>query len=717
MTRAAAQTTAVLTTCVRGGARTGFGLRVGQIVEITDHEGGQACTYWLHGRREELFDADHSPGFTARISVSEDALCELEATGAPMSVEGGTPPTDLEVRVIGGDVALPPPLAVPLEELRIRAATAATCVVREGEYLQILDVAGRQCSDFLAFDLEQLMGGIERGLDATATRTLMGSTCPGPGLYACFYDQDFLPLVEVIQDTVGSHDTFSLACTAKYYEDKGYPGHDSCSENFNRVLAPHGIASRPGWPAINFFFNTWVDAAGALQMDEPWSRPGDYVLLRARRDLLCAISSCADDIDPANAWKPTDIHVRIYGAAENFPRGVAFRFRGMNQDQAPRLTRESAFHARTVALTRHFIDYRGYWLPGSFTGHGAIAEYFACRERAAIMDLSALRKWEITGPDAENLLQFCLTRDVRRLATGQIAYSSMCHESGGLLDDGTVFRLGRENFRWIGGDEFAGEWLRQQAIANEWRVFIKTSTDQIHNVAVQGPLSRDILSACVWTPPTQPSLVELKRFRFTIGRIGGPQGPALIVSRTGYTGELGYEVWCHPQDAIAVWDAIWNAGAPHDLAPLGLEALDLLRIEAGLIFAGAEFTSEIDPIEAGIGFTVDWKTKSENFIGREALERCHAAPQRALVGLEISGNEPAAHGDAVFAGRAQIGVVTSAMLSPILRKNIALARVFIDSRRPGTELEIGKLDGHRKRLAAHVVPLPFYDPDRVRANA
>jgi aminomethyltransferase len=701
---------------VPGGGSIALTLRAGQILEVTDPEGGQRCeARWAREAAvTSLFDEDHVAGFSTRLEISSDTSLVLEAPGAPLPVEGGIPPTDLAVRVTGAGESLPAPLAEPIHEIRVRAATAEAFVVRAGEYIQILDVAGRQCSDFLAFDAERLAAGVERGLDATATRTLMGASCPGPGLFATFFDQDFQPLVEVVQDTVGRHDTFSLACTAKYYEDQGYPGHSNCTDNFNAALAPHGIAPRAGWPAINFFFNTWIDAAGSLHMDEPWSRAGDYVLLRAKRDLLCATSSCADDIDPANGWEPTDIHVRLYAASENFPRASAFR---MNGEKDARLTKETAFHPRTSALTRHFVEYRGYWLPASYTGHGAIAEYYACREKAALMDLSALRKWEVTGPDAENLLQLCLTRDVRRLAIGQIAYTAICFESGGMLDDGTVFRLGRENFRWIGGDEYAGEWLRKQAAAHNLRVFVKTSTDQLHNLALQGPLSREILADVLWAPPIQPRIEELARFRFTIGRFGGALGIPVIVSRTGYTGELGYEIWCHPKDAIAVWDATLAAGAPRGLLPLGLEALDMLRIEAGLIFAGHEFSSEVDPIEAGIGFAVDLKNKDEDFLGRAALERCKAGQQRALVGLEIEGNEPVAHGDGVFAGRAHVGVVTSAMRSPVLRKNLALARVFIDSRAPGTELEVGRLDGYQKRLPARVVPLPFYDPERRRVNA
>ena len=189
-----------------------------------------------------------------------------------------------------------------------------------------------------------------------------------------------------------------------------------------------------------------------------------------------------------------------------------------------------------------------------------------------------------------------------------------------------------------------------------------------------------------------------------------------MVSRTGYTGELGYEVFCHPSDAPAVWDAIFEAGAEHGLVPMGLSALDILRIEAGLIFAGYEFCDQTDPYEAGIGFTVPLKTKEDDFIGRDALLGRRDNPQRRLVGLEVDGGEPAAHGDGVYAGRNQVGVVTSGTISPTLRKNIALCRMAVEHAEIGTAVEVGKLDGHEKRIAAEVVRYPFYDPDKTRVR-
>jgi aminomethyltransferase len=285
-----------------------------------------------------------------------------------------------------------------------------------------------------------------------------------------------------------------------------------------------------------------------------------------------------------------------------------------------------------------------------------------------------------------------------------------------MIDDATVFRLGQDNFRFVGGDDYDGVWLKEQGEQRGLNVWVKPSSDQLHNVAVQGPASREILDEVVWTPPTQPPLADLGWFRFLVGRVQAPDGTPIVVSRTGYTGELGYEVWCHPDDAEAVWDAIWEAGRTRGLTPFGLDALDIVRIEAGLIVAGNEYDQKVDPFEAGIGFAVDLRG-DEDFVGRAALEERKAHPQRALVGLEVQGNEAAGHGDPVFVGRQEIGVVTSGTRSPVLKTTIALARLAVGFSELGTGVEVGKLDGQQKRIAATVVRFPFYDPEKTRPRS
>ena len=667
----------------------------------------------------ELFGSASPPGAEETFRATRAVVVVVGAPEGDPVVDGGIPASDLQFEIRrarphdGLEPALPEPLAEPRLDFEIPRASALAYEVKSGEYIQVIDAKGRQCSDFLAFHADKLQAGQERGLDSTTTRSLMGNAYPQPGLFGKFYDQDQVPLVEVVRDTVGRHDTFALACTAKYYEDMGYFGHVNCSENFNGQLLSYTIAPRKGWPALNFFFNTGFDSNNLLVSDEPWSRPGDYVLLRAMTDLVCLSSACPDDIDPANAWNPTEVHVRVYPAKERFSAAMAHR---VTPDAEPKLTEETAFHTRTSALTSRFTEYNGYWLPTSYDNYGAVDEYWACRERAAIMDLSPLRKWEILGPDAEELLQATMTRDIRRLADGQVVYTALCNDTGGMIDDGTVFRIAPTNFRFVGGSEYDGIWLREQAQRLDLRVWVKDSTDELHNVAVQGPASRELLTPLIWTAPTQTPFAELKWFRFAVARIGDPQGLPLIASRTGYSGELGYELFCHPKDAPALWNAVMEAGEPHGLTPLGLEALDMLRIEAGLIFAGYEFDDQVDPFEAGIGFTVT-DDKDDDFTGKEALAERREHPQRVLVGLELEGNEPAGHGDCVHVDRHQVGVVTSGTRSPVLKKNIALCRMNIRYSELGTEVEVGKLDGFQKRIPATVVRFPFYDPEKTKPRS
>ena len=586
--------------------------------------------------------------------------------------------------------------------------------MREGEYIQVIDVQGRQCSDFLAFHRGKLERGLERGLDGVTTRTLMGNAYPSPGLQGKFYDADMDPLVEVVRDTVGRHDTFALACTPKYYEDMGYPGHVNCTENFNG--AGHALRDRraQGLGGAQLLLQHRLRREQhPARFDEPWSRPGDYVLLRAMTDLVCASSACPDDIDPANGWEITDVHVRVYSPENRFSMAIAHR---VTPEAEPVLTKETAFHPRTCALTESFVEYRGYWLPHCYNNEGAIAEYWACREKAVVMDLSPLRKWEVLGPDAESAdpardhprrppagrrpgrLHRGLQRDRR--------HDRRRHRLPARRRQLPLRRRRRLRRRLAQGPRRAP---RPEGV----RQALDRPAAQPRRA---GAASREIMQQLVWTPPTQPGFEELKWFRFLVGRFGDYDGIPVVVSRTGYTGELGYEVFCHPDDGPAVWDAIWEAGQPHGLKPLGLEALDMMRIEAGLIFAGYEFDDQVDPFEAGIGFAVKLDS-DEDFVGKEALEERHAHPQRRLVGLELEGNETAGHGDEVYIGRRRVGVVTSGTRSPTLRKNVALCRMAVQYAELGTEVEVGKLDGLQKRIAAKVVRFPFYDPDKTRPRS
>jgi len=672
----------------------------------------------LNAQCAEYLQGETPPNSSVDLHCQVDCVVIIGAPGERMRVDGHNPATDLIVWVErgnpipSGSSPLPDPLADSLQDFTVKAATAESYEVKAGQYIQVLDTDGRQCSDFQCFDLNQLDQGIERCLDATATRTIVGAAYPRPGLASKFFDVDLEPVIEVMQDTCGRHDSFGFACTAKYYDEAGYPGHVNCSDNFNLALQQYPIVPRKGWMAINLFFNTFFDDHFQLHMDEPWSRPGDFILMRALRDMVCVSSSCPDDIDAANGWNPTDIQVRVYSEKEMFKRSVAFR---KTTEAEPKMTLETGFHPETSKLTRDYVEYVGYWLANSYTNLGAIAEYWACRQSAAVIDLSALRKYEVVGPDAELLLQTCVTRDIKKLSVGQVTYTAMCNESGGMVDDGTVFRLSQANFRWVGGSDNSGLWLRQQAQQRGLKAWVKSSTEELSNIQVQGPKSREVLKQVVWTRPDQASVEELGWFRFSIARMLDSSGIPIVISRTGYTGELGYEIFCHPKDAAQVWRIIQDQDVC-EVKPMGLEALDLLRVEAGLIFAGYEFCEQTDPFEAGIAFTVPLKSKADDFIGRQALEKRKTHPQRKLVGLELTAREAAVHGDGVYIGRQKVGEITSSTVSPILGKTIALCRMNIEYCAEGTELEIGKLDQHQKRIPAVVVAFPHFDPDKSRVR-
>ena len=668
-----------------------------------------------------VFDKDASCGEKLKFKSKDKCYSIFAAPGPAMLVHEQNPPTDLTIFIKRANIVndkehsiIPDPVFDPLNETNIDKQTAISFEVKEGDYIQIICPTGRQCSDFVAFDTAKLEKGVEKGLDWQTTRTFMGNTFPGPGLYSKFYDTDHEPLVEVIRDTVGRHDTFNLACTSKYYEDAGYFGHPNCSDNLTGAMQKYGVQKQKGWHAINLFFNTSAGGQNTVLSDESFARPGDYVIMKALKNLTCGTSACPSDIDPCNSWNPTDIFVRTYDKNKEFTKSFAFR---MKTDAEPKLTKNTGFYERTSKLTRNFVDARGYWLPNDYTKHGVINEYTACREKAVVIDLSALRKFEILGPDAEELMNYTLTRNVKKLSIGQVVYSSMCYDNGFMFDDGTLLKMSDHGFRWICGDEYAGEWLKEQAKKKNYKVRIKNSSDQISNISLQGPNSRKILEKFIWTPPTQPKISELQWFRFTICRIKELSGIPLLVSRTGYTGELGYEIWCHPSDAPKVWDVVMDAGKDEGLIPAGFGALDLLRIEAGLILFGNEFDGQVDPFEAGVGFTVPLKTKNEDFIGKDILIKRKENPQKKMVGLELAGKEKANHGDCVHIGRSQVGIITSGCISPTLNKNIALCRIDVGHSELDTEVEVGKIDGHQKRIPAKIVPFPHYDPKKLKVRS
>lgn len=613
----------------------------------------------------------------------------------------------------GAGLTLPPSLGEVRDEFTVRRGTATVYEMRPGEFVQIIDIEGQQCSDFMALRLDHLEAGVEMTIDSTATRSMVRGAYPGPGILDKFFDANLRPMMRVLQDTCGRHDTFGMACTARGYEERGFPGHLNCSDNISNALDPYGVRYRPAWPAINFFWNTWVDAENHhLLTEESYSRPGDYVVLQALDPLVCVTTACPDDLDPINGWNPTDVHVRIYQQDAPIRRAVAYR----EKENAPMsISRESAFHSATSKLTGQYGPVRDVWAPVTFPSLGTIGEYWACREKVTLQDMSSLRKYDIIGPDAERLLQKALTRDISRLALWRGTYALMCDTAGAVIDDGTLFRLGTELFRWCCGTEESARALEHIANEEGLQVRIHGMGDAMPNLALQGPKSRDVLQKVVFTQPTVPSLDDLKWFGVTVARVSDREGIPFMLSRSGYTGELGYELFCARADGPALWDALMMAGEEFGIAAMGSAALEILRVEAGLAASGAEFAPGVDAYEAGLSFAIS-SGKSE-FVGKAALERNSRDPRQLLKGLMFQGDDVPPHGAHVFSGERPIGVITSAVRSPKYECAIAMARLAVEFSEVGATLEVGQMDGRMKRLTAKVCDIPFYDPGRIRARS
>ncbi|MCA9692644.1 MAG: aminomethyltransferase family protein [Myxococcales bacterium] len=399
----------------------------------------------------------------------------------------------------------------------------------------------------------------------------------------------------------------------------------------------------------------------------------------------------------------------------------------------------SPFHPRTSALCTSLFwkEWAGYHAVRSFdTCHER--EYHAFRHAAGLLDVTPLYKYDVEGPDAERLLTRVMTRDISKLRVGRVTYCCWCDDDGKVMDDGTVWRLGKQRFR-VTAAEPSYAWLSDQA--RRLDVSIVDVSEQIAAVALQGPRARDIVAAAVRPRGKATPVAELKFFRLTRGRVAGHD---VIVTRTGYTGDLGYELWIDRAHALDLWDSLMAAGAPHGIWPAGLDALDVTRVEAGFIMNGVDYFSshhclierkKSTPFELGLGWCVDLGRAP--FIGQRALlaERERGSTW-ALVGLEYDwdaleavyagyGLPPGVaagacrDGKPIYAGpgRArQVGYVTSSAWSPILKKYIALATVEARHGRPGGRLHVElTVEYTRHSVPATVVETPFFNPERKRA--
>jgi len=389
-------------------------------------------------------------------------------------------------------------------------------------------------------------------------------------------------------------------------------------------------------------------------------------------------------------------------------------------------------HSRTLALCESLSvrEWSGFYAVSVYETHHD-HEYNAIRNAAALLDVSPLFKYMVTGRDAARLVDRVITRDVAKMKVGQVYYTPWCDERGQVIDDGTVSKLAEDRFRWTAADPNL-RWLSQNARGLD--VAIEDVTEQVAAIALQGPTSAAILRRVA-----EADIDGLRYFRVTLGSIAGVP---VDISRTGYTGDLGYEIWIPAAEAVRVWDALVDGGRGFDARPTGLLALDVARVEAGLLLIDVDFFSSkkavipsqlYTPFEMGLGRLVSEGKRS--FVGQAALAEERArGPRRQVVGLEVDWPEVEAIYERrglppsvapvtsrvavpVYSHGVQIGRATSTTWSPLLKKLIALATVSREHRAVGSSVEFEiTVDAVRHRVGAAVVPTPFFNPPRKTAT-
>ncbi len=392
----------------------------------------------------------------------------------------------------------------------------------------------------------------------------------------------------------------------------------------------------------------------------------------------------------------------------------------------------SPFHSRTAPLC-HSHDWRnwaGYYAVSVY-GHSHEHEYFAIRNAAALIDVSPLFKYEIIGPDAARLVDRVITREALKCSVGQVMYACWCDDHGKVIDDGTVSRLSENHFRLTAADPNL-RWL--QDCGYGMNINVRDVSAELASLSLQGPNSRKVLQEVV----RDADLARLKYFRLTPARI---DDIPLTITRTGYTGDLGFELWIDPKHAERIWDILMDQGKGYGLAPVGMVAMDIARIEAALLLADIDYVSsqkaviesrKSSPFEIGLGWAV--KMDKQNFIGRKALwEEKKRGSTWQFAGFEVDWNEletlfnkfdlpPQVAGRAsrvavpIYKHGKQIGQATSSTFSPILKKFIAIGTVESQYAAPGTRVNMEiTIEFTRQQAAATIVKTPFFDPPRKKA--
>ncbi len=343
------------------------------------------------------------------------------------------------------------------------------------------------------------------------------------------------------------------------------------------------------------------------------------------------------------------------------------------------------------------VEFGGWDMPVEYTG--IIDEHMAVRTQAGLFDVSHMGQIEIAGPDALAAVQWISSNDASRLAIGQIQYSALTTPEGTFVDDILVYRMGDQHFMLVvnaGNIMKDYEWIRARATDRGGDVSVVNASSRYALIAVQGPKAEAVLQRL-----TAIDLPAIKYYWFANGEVAGVR---VTVSRTGYTGEDGFEIFAPPAQAEHVWNALLDAGAADGIKPCGLGARDTLRLEASMRLCGSDMDEHTTVLEAGLGWIVGWK--KGDFLGSDILRAQKAGSlERKLVGFQMQDRAIARHGHKVMVGDDEIGVVTSGTQTPFLKASIGIAMVPVSRSEPGTQLHI---DIRGRRVNAVVVPEPFY---------
>lgn len=359
--------------------------------------------------------------------------------------------------------------------------------------------------------------------------------------------------------------------------------------------------------------------------------------------------------------------------------------------------KKTPLNALHRSLGGKMVDFGGWEMPVQYAA-GVIEEHLATRTRAGLFDVSHMGEIWVEGPGAIDFLNRLTTNDVRKLVDGQAQYSVLTNESGGAVDDLLVYRFGDERFLLVVNAATTGkdwDWITGHAKPDSG-VNLRNASADFCQIAIQGPRAQEILQSL-----TETRLADLKYYHFETGSVASVES---IISRTGYTGEDGFEIYAAPEFAETLWHSLADAGKQFDILPCGLAARNTLRLEAAMSLYGHELSDEISPLEANLGWIV--KFDKGDFIGRPALEAQKSdGVRRRIAGFEMREPGIARDGFDVYAGEEKIGYVTSGSPAPYLKKNIGLTLLSSDFAKPGTEI---KIDVRGKLIGAEIVPIPFY---------